>query len=133
LEEVLRKDEASGAYVLTAGKAVPNSADIVGSDHMKRLLDALSTSYDLVIIDSPPVLAVVDARVFSNIVDATIFAVRWADTRREMVGQGIKHVVSSGGRLAGAALTMVDVKKHAQYGYGDSSYYYGRIKKYYVD
>lgn len=131
-EEAIRRDEPSGLHVITAGKFASNAADILSSEQMKRLVDGLARTYDLVIIDSPPVLAVSDARILSTIVDRVVFAVRWADTRRESVASAMKQVIAAGGRLAGAVLTMVNVKKHAQYNFADSGYYYGRIKKYYA-
>jgi len=133
LEDVVRTDEASGAQIITAGKFATNAADIVASDHMKRLIEGLAQSYDLVILDSPPVLAVSDARILATLVDRVVFTVRWADTRRETVAMALKQIVASEAKLAGVVLNVVNVKKHAQYGYGDSGYYTGRIKKYYVD
>jgi capsular exopolysaccharide synthesis family protein len=133
LEDVVRTDEASGAHLITAGKFATNAADIVASDHMKRLIEGLAQSYDLVILDSPPVLAVSDARILATIVDRVVFTVRWAETRRETVAMALRQIVASGANLAGVVLNVVNVKKHAQYGYGDSGYYTGRIKNYYVD
>jgi capsular exopolysaccharide synthesis family protein len=131
-EEVVRKDEATGAHVIAAGRPVPNPPDLLASEQMKRFLGALTKAYDLVVFDSPPVVAVSDARILSNAVDMTVFVVRWADTRREVVGQGLKQIAMSGGHLAGVVLSLVNAKKHARYGYGDSGYYYGRVKKYYT-
>jgi len=99
---------------------------------MTRLLRSLEKQYEYVVLDSPPVLAVSDARILSGLVHATLFVVRWADTPREIVAQGLKQILTSGGNLAGVVLSQVNAKKHARYGYGDSGYYYGRIKKYYV-
>lgn len=132
LEEVIKKDDASGAHVITTGAPAPNPPDLLASDHMRKLLDTLSQTYDLVVLDSPPVMAVSDARVLSTEVDATVFAVRWADTRREIASLALKQLALAGGRIVGVVLTMVDAKKHARYGYGDSGYYYGPIKKYYT-
>jgi Mrp family chromosome partitioning ATPase len=132
-EDVVRTDEPSGAHVITAGKYATNAADVVNSDQMRRLLEGLSRSYDMVILDSPPILAVSDARILARLVDRVVFAVRWADTRRATVISSLRQVTSAGAKLAGVVLTMVNVKKHAQYGYSDSGYYYGRVKKYYVD
>ncbi len=131
-EDVVCTDEPSGAHVITSGKFATNAADVVNSDQMKRLLEGLSRSYDMVLLDSPPILAVSDARILARLVDRVVFAVRWADTGRATVVSCLRQV-STGAKLAGVALTMVNVKKHAQYGYGDSGYYYGRAKKYYVD
>ncbi len=132
-EDVVQEDEASGARVIAAGKFSQDPPDLLGSIRMRRLLDELAQKFDYVILDSPPVLAVSDSRILSREVDVTVFVVRWADTRREVVVEGLKQILSSGGKLAGILLAQVDAKKHSQYGYGDSGYYYGRIKKYYVD
>jgi len=49
-----------------------------------------------------------------------------------VVNAGLKQIISSSGRLAGVVLSMVDVRKHARYGYSDSGAYYGSVKKYYT-
>lgn len=133
LEDTLRRDEASGAYVLTAGGTPANPTDIITSDHFAQLLNSLKTTFDLIVIDSSPVLAVSDSRILSRMADKTIFAVRWAETRREVVRLGLKQILEAGGDLAGVVLSMVNVKKHARYGYSDSGYYHGRYRKYYTD
>ncbi len=99
---------------------------------MKLLLAELSERYDLVVLDSPPVLAVADARILSRLADKTIFIVRWAETRREVAMMGLKQIAEAGADFAGFVLSRVNVKKHARYGYGDSGYYYGRYTKYYT-
>ena len=133
LEDVLRRDEPSGAYVLTAGGMPANPTDIITSEHFAQLLINLKSTFDLVVIDSSPVLAVSDSRILSRMADKTIFVVRWAETRREVVRLGLKQILEAGGDLAGVVLSMVNVKKHSRYGYGDSGYYYGRYRKYYSD
>lgn len=133
MEDVLRRDEASGAYVLTSGGTPANPTDIIMSEHFARLLNNLKSAFDLIIIDTSPVLAVSDSRVLSRQVDKTIYVVRWAETRREVVRLGLKQLVEAGANIAGVALSMVNVKKHSRYGYGDSGYYHGRYRKYYSD
>ena len=133
LEEVLRLDEVSGAYVIASGGMPPNPTDIIASAHFSNMLSKLRTTFDLIVIDSSPVLAVSDSRVLSRFVDKTIFVVRWVETRREVARMGLKQLLESGCDLAGVVLSMVNVKKHSRYGYGDSGYYYGRYRKYYID
>ena len=132
LKDLIHKDHESGADVLFAGATSKNPTDILGSRKMIQLLRSLEKQYEYVVLDSPPILAVSDARILSGQVHATLFVVRWADTPREIVAQGLKQILTSGGNLAGVVLSQVNAKKHARYGYGDSGYYYGRIKKYYV-
>ena len=133
LEDALQRDEESGAFVLTSGEAPANPTEILSSDQFARTLEKLNSAFDLVVIDSSPVLAVSDSRVLARSVDKAIFVVRWAETRREVVSRGLKQVIDAGCDLAGVVLSQVDVKKHSQYGYGDSGYYHGNYRKYYSD
>ncbi|MGH2991216.1 MAG: polysaccharide biosynthesis tyrosine autokinase, partial [Solirubrobacterales bacterium] len=132
LEEVLATDPRSGARLVPAGEPVPHPADLLGSPQMKRFLAGLAEGRDLVILDSPPVLAVSDARVLARMVDQTLFLVRWGNTRRERAITGWRQLAEAGGKVTGVALTLVDVRRHAQYGYSDSGAYYGQLKKYYT-
>ncbi len=139
LSEVLQHDTASGMSVLTAGRGRPaNSSDLLGSSRMDTLMAALRDTYDLVIIDSPPVHVLTDARILAGSVDATVFAVRWGAVRREVVALALAQLRKSGAQLAGVALSMVNVRRNARYGYGDSGYYYGygssrRYRSYYTE
>ena len=126
LEDVLRRDEGSGAYVITAGATPVNPTDLLTSEHFARLLHNLKEAFDLVVLDCSPVMAVSDSRVLTRVVDKTIFVVRWAETRREVVRLGLKQLIEAGADMAGVVLSMVNVKKHSRYGYGDSGYYYGK-------
>ena len=99
--------------------------------HMKRLIERLKKNYDFIVLDSPPILAVSDARVLSTLADKTLYLIRWAHTPRPLAINGIKQLLDDGTDLAGVVLTQVNLRKHAKYGYGDSGYYYGRYKEYY--
>ena len=132
LEDVIHKDEATGADVIPAGRAGPNAAELLNSERLKSLLRELAADYDLAILDSPPTMVVADSRVLAHLADKTILVVRWAATRREVAAMALKHLVDAGGSIAGTVLSRVNVRKHAGYGYGDSGYYYGASQKYYA-
>ncbi len=132
LKDVIQKDQYSGAHLVSAGALAAHPPNLLGSQSMKSLLDALAQSYDLVIVDTAPVMAVSDSLVLSRLVDTTVFLVRWAETRRETAINGVRQIINAGGNVAGVLLTMVDVKEHAQYSFGDSGSYTGQIKKYYT-
>jgi capsular exopolysaccharide synthesis family protein len=131
LAEVVQKDRRSTVQVIAAGKSVPNPADLLASDKMKALLTHLRTQYDLIIIDSPPTLAVSDARVLSELVDKTVFISRWAETARDVAQMATRQLVQNGANMAGVLLTRVNVQKNARYGYADSGYYGRKYTKYY--
>ena len=134
LEVVIEIDPRSGVHFITGGNRAPNPTDLLGSAEMHQLLDQLTRIYDLVVIDTPPLLAVSDALVMVRHVDKTVFLVRWEKTRRESAMVGLKTVMEAGADLAGVLLTQVDVRKHAQYDYADSGYYYyGNYKNYYSE
>ncbi len=133
LEEVIEIDPVSGAHLIPAGARAPNPIDLLGSPQMRRLIKALSQAYDLVLLDTPPVLAVSDALVMVRHVDATVFLIRWEKTRRQAAVSGLKLALEAGANLAGIVLSQVDVKRHAQYDYADSGYYYGGYNKYYTE
>jgi capsular exopolysaccharide synthesis family protein len=132
LEEIIEADTDSKVHFISAGTRVPNPTDLLGSVQMRRLVQALSETYDFVILDTPPVLAVSDALVMVRYADATLFLIRWEKTRRQAAVSGLKLTLEAGANLAGVVMTQVDVKRHAQYNY-DSGYYYGGYAKYYTD
>lgn len=131
LEDVIDIDERSGCHYVTAGRMAPNPTDLLGSARMRQMLDRLREVYDLVVIDTPPVLAVSDTLVLLRLADKTCFVVRWGKTHREAAVNALRQVIDAGADLLGALLTQVDAKKHAQYHYGNSAYYYGAYRKYY--
>lgn len=132
LIDVLVKDAESGAYIIPAGKLAPDPTEILSSVRMKELLAELAKQFELTVIDSPPIVAVADSRLLAPQVDACVMVVRWAKTNRDVVALATKQLQEAGGRISGIVLSMVDSKKHAQYGFADSAYYYGPVRRYYT-
>ncbi|WP_417515971.1 GumC family protein [Minwuia sp.] len=131
LDDAIEIDLKSGLHYITAGAKAPNPPDALGSVAMRQLITELEGRYDLVILDTPPVLPVSDSLVLLRHVDKAVFLVRWGSTRREAVLAGIRQVQEANGDLAGVAMTRVDIRKHQKYNYSDSYYYYRGYGKYY--
>lgn len=133
LEEIVQIDFKSGAHFVLAGQTVPHAIDLLGSERMCALLVSLRNVYDLIVIDTPPVLALSDTLVLLRYVDKTVFLVRWEKTRRETLLAGVRQVLDAGADLAGIVLTQVDMRKQAQYPYGSAYYgtYHSAYRKYY--
>jgi len=125
LSKVIQVDKPSGMHFIAVATGTPNPQDLLGSNQMKSLLDSLRNQYELIVLDTPPILAVSDGIVLSHLVDATIFLVRWAKTPRTVVLGALKTLRTVGGKVAGVVLSRVDLQQHAAYGYGDPGYYYG--------
>lgn len=134
LEEVVRVEPRTGLYYILAGRRPPSPTDLLGGLRMQRLLQQLGDAFEMVVLDSPPIMAVSDALLLVRQADATLFVVRWEKTRRDVATAGVKMVYEAGARLAGLVLTQVDLRRHAQYDYTDSyAYYYRGYKRYYSE
>lgn len=136
VSEAIFRDKDSDLHVLTTkpsehhGKI--NAADVLSSRRFHDLVRALSEAYDLVILDTPPVLVVTDARIISRLADAVIYAVRWDKTPRGAVIEGLRELESVNAPIAGLAMTMVNESRAAKYSYDGYGYYKGRYKDYYT-
>ena len=132
-EAPIVSDSATNLDVLCAGRPVGDPLPLLDSVAMDELLGNVGRGYDLVVIDAPPLMAASDACALSKKVDTTILIVRWIKTPTEVVRHAIRQLARAGGHIAGALLTMVDVKKHAAYRYGDSGAYHGSLRQYYSE
>jgi len=134
IEDVVRVDPVSGAHYITAGEPVPNASEFLDSDGLRLLVTGMREIYDLVVIDSPPVLAVSDTVVVQRLVDETVFLVRWKKTPRDIVFAALRQIAESGGTIAGLGLTQVDMRKHSIYEFGKhADKYYSAYRSYHSD
>ncbi|PKP72270.1 MAG: capsular biosynthesis protein [Alphaproteobacteria bacterium HGW-Alphaproteobacteria-5] len=133
LDKVLVKDTKSELDIIPVATGTANPPDVLGSAQMKLLLQRLRDAYDLVVLDSAPVLPVSDSRVLSKLADETVFIVRWNETPRDAVQSALKELRNYDTVIAGVVLAAVDTTVQARYGYGDGGYYYGKYSRYYVN
>jgi polysaccharide biosynthesis transport protein len=117
LDDVLQRDEASSAFVISAGTTLRSPVELLGSPAMVKLLNDLAARFSFVFIDSPPILAVPDTGVLARLADTTIMAVRWGSTRCLTFSLALQHLQDLEVKVHGLVLTMVDPRNYAQYGY----------------
>jgi succinoglycan biosynthesis transport protein ExoP len=141
-EVLIRESDLEAAIVVHAGSGLsclpvgkhPNLASAVRSiGCLPDLIDLLKLRYDLIVIDTSPVLAVSDALLLAAHVDETVFAIRWGTTSRKVAELALNRLIDSGAKVAGAAVTMVDIRRHAKYGFGDSVLCAKRFMAYYTE
>lgn len=125
LEECLQHHNASGVDVLASGPIPPNPAEVLQSETARKLLDRLSTMYDLVIIDAPPLLPVADAAVLAQEADGAILVVRHGHTTKAEVAAAHDRLTGVGGRILGVTVNMTPKRSRRGYGYG-YGYGYGK-------
>jgi succinoglycan biosynthesis transport protein ExoP len=99
---------APGLDVIAAGQPGGNSQELLASRAMSALLHLVRTQYDLVVLDTPPVLPVADALVLAPRVDATLFVVGWEKTPRTAARDALRLLHESRANVIGAILTRID-------------------------
>jgi polysaccharide biosynthesis transport protein len=119
LREVLQRDKRFGFDVLIGGASTENAADLFSGEPFARFLRQMRARYDLVVIDTPPVLAVPDALVIGRQADAILYTVRWDVTRRASLHAGLRLLGNVGLKARGLVLGQVDLKAAQKYGPGD--------------
>lgn len=132
LEQALVTD-ASGAKVLPLAKSASTPRDVLGSAAMGALLRELRQRFDVVLLDTAPLLAIADTRILAPSADAVVMLARWKKTPVKAITSALSLLQGKGVFVAGVALTQVDMKAQGRYGYGDANYYYKSYRKYYAD
>ena len=133
-QNVLVVEEETGLHILPAfsSRSVTHSGDLVSSPRMQALFAEASAHYDYIVVDLPPIGAVVDARAAARLLDAVIFVVEWGVTDRKLLKEAFKADTRLRDICAGVLFNKVDPKKLRLYqGYGYASYYDKAYSKYY--
>ena len=124
--EAVRPTMIDGLSILASGTHPPNPAELLGSAQMQSLLDELGTEYDLLILDTPPLLAASDAAILSRVADGSILVVRAGKTERNALASAVQQLLTVGARILGTVLNDPDaeVPRYARYyGYYYNNYY----------
>lgn len=131
--ELLRETDIDGMYIMFAGARVPNSADLLGSESFKRLVQALKESFDYVIVDTAPLGQVVDCAVIASVLDGVVMVVDATKNSYKLERRTKAQLEKANGKVLGVILNQVDYKDRlGYYGYGKrygGYYYYGGDEK----
>jgi capsular exopolysaccharide synthesis family protein len=119
-QQYIRETAVPGVMVLTGGPIPPNPAELVGSKRMKRLLEEASEQYDIVLIDTPPIVAVTDAAILAQEVDGVILVLASGEVNKDFAQRAKELLDKVGAKILGAVLNKVDLKTSEYYYY----YYY---------
>jgi capsular exopolysaccharide synthesis family protein len=120
--EALRPTHIDGLSILPAGKLPPNPAELLGSKRAGELLDQLSSLADIVIVDTPPVLAVTDAAVLAPNVDGIVIVTAAGETHRGALTRAATTLGATHARILGIVLNKTDADRGSAY----SGHYYGK-------
>lgn len=126
VEEALQETPVPGLSIMSSGPLPSNPGRLVESLRLRQLIGELSKSFDMVIVDAPPILAVGDALALSRSTRALIMVVEWGKTTRRMLGDVRERCVGANVEPVGMVFNKVDVR-HSRYGG-----YYSRYANYYT-
>jgi non-specific protein-tyrosine kinase len=113
----LQQTKTENLYVMTSGPLPPNPSELLASKRMTNLLKHLREVADVVIFDTPPIMAVTDAIILSRQVDGVALVVHANRTRREVVRQSVQNLNQVGANILGAVLNKVSDGKTGYYYY----------------
>lgn len=116
LDEAIQPTSQENLFVLTSGPIPPNPSELLGSKGMRSLLEEAKQEFDVIILDSPPVLAVTDAQVLSNLTDGVVLVVSAGKTEVDAAKKAKELLQSAKAKILGVVLNNKKVQ--------DSQYYY---------
>lgn len=114
---LVQQEKDSGLYLLTSGPIPPNPAELIGSEQMRKLLATLGSTFDHIVIDSPPIASFTDGVLLSAICDGVILVVNANDCSRKVVLRSQQALQEVGAKVLGVVLNRVDMRS--------PDYYYG--------
>lgn len=133
LKQVIVKDPESGLHILPAPRRndLTHTAELLGSKRMKDLFTHLSGFYDLIVVDTSPLLPVTDGRALIDVVDSLVLVVKWETTPRDAVDAALKQSLGAHAKLTGVVMNDVIASKARYYDYYKSGYYSRKYPYYY--
>lgn len=126
--DILEKGPIPNLVIIPAGPIAPNPSELLSSSRMKKLLDTLDHEFDVIICDSPPVLAMADSRILTRYFDGTLVVTKTGYTTYDMARKSLKLLRDVNTQVLGLLLNAQDLKESDYY---YSSYYepLGKPKK----
>jgi polysaccharide biosynthesis transport protein len=125
-EDVVQATDTDRLVVMTSGPLPPNPAELLSGPKFPALMTLAAESFDVVLIDGPPVMGLADAPLLSSMIQATMLVVAANETRRSTVRIALKRLQFARANIVGTLLNKFDVKQTGYgygYGYGDYNYH----------
>jgi capsular exopolysaccharide synthesis family protein len=131
LDQVLVEDQASGAWLLPQ-RVDADDLTLTEGGRFATLLTQLRDRFDLILLDTAPLLAIDEARVVASMADGVVFLLRWRKTAAKAAEIALDRLTDVDANVIGVALTQVNVVEQARAGFGDAGYYYKDVESYHT-
>lgn len=132
LEQAIIKDNMSDAWLLPQ-RLDSKGINLTESSRLAELIEQVRERYDLVILDTPPVLPVDEAHVIASMADGVVFLVRWRKTPSKAASVALRRLYDVHAEMLGAVLTLVDVREQERGGYEQGGNFLRAYRPYYAD
>lgn len=119
IKEVAHRMPTEGLYVITSGVIPPNPSELLDSNRMSLLIKEFEDVFDLIIFDTPPVIAVTDAQVMASKVDGTIFVINKGVANKEWVKKSKELLDMVHANVLGVVFNRVELSNEDYYYYGE--------------
>lgn len=124
LEQLIRKTDQEGLDYVARGTAPPNPSELLMSQRFNKFLQQVGEQYDLVIVDTPPTLAVTDAAIVGKQVGASLMITRFRENNPKEIERALQQLESAGVVVKGCILNAIERSASSYYGYGYGYGYY---------
>lgn len=119
LMDAVNKSDENNLYILPSGPIPPNPSELLGSKAMQHFMEVAFEEFDLIIFDTPPVLAVTDAQILGNLCQGSVLVVGSGKTEKDSVVKTKDLLTATKAKLLGVVLNYKKIEKNGSY------YYYG--------
>ncbi len=120
LDEAIRSTTVQNLSIISSGRVPPNPSEIIGSDDMRKLIDELTTRFDLVVCDAPSLHVVTDPVLLATHIDTVLLVISVSNARRETIQRAKKFLETANPAIAGVVLNGLEASRRHYYYY----YYY---------
>ena len=124
LRQLIRQTEQDGLDYVARGTAPPNPSELLMTQRFNQFLEQVGEQYDLVIIDTPPALAVTDAAIVGKHMGATLMITRFRENNPKEIERALQQLESAGVVVKGCILNAIERSASSYYGYGYGYGYY---------
>ncbi len=129
-DSVIKKTDIENLNIITAGRFTPNPSELLASKKIEKIIEMFKGLYDLIVFDTPPVMAVTDASLLSTKVDGVLMIVKSYSTDKGALERSITTLQNINSHVIGFVLNDINLShRYASYGYYKYYYHYYRSQK----
>ncbi|MFH0918777.1 MAG: polysaccharide biosynthesis tyrosine autokinase [Fibrobacterota bacterium] len=130
IHEVVKPTGIENLSLITAGRFTPNPSELLASRKIEKVIELLKTEFELVVFDTPPVMAVTDAPLLSTKVDGVVLVIKAYTTDKHVLERSVASLQNVNAHMAGFVLNDINLShRYASYGYYKYYYHYYRSQK----